>query len=83
MKRREVYMCKELSLSEKHLFMWFKDYQKKHKTISLSHVDIAKAIASDRRNMQRTLNFLIKKGFVKRTKINAYKSNSFCYKILK
>lgn len=82
--KEQIYACKELGVAEKYLFLWFNDYQKKHEVelINIGQVEISKAIATERRNTQRAIKSLIKKGFLKEINYkSSLKSNS--YKILK
>lgn len=68
MTKKEIYASKEMSISEKQLFMWLNDYFNKHGEINLRCIDIAKAIASDYRNTFKRLKSLVKKGFISKTK---------------
>lgn len=81
MTKEEIYASKELSISEKQLFMWLNDYLHDHEEINLKYTDIAKLIASDQRNTFKRLKSLVEKGFISKTRNKVGTCNT--YKILR
>jgi len=78
MKRKEIHASKELTITEKNIFLWLTDYSHRHKIIDLRHVDIAKATLMNKFTIIKNISSLEKKGFIKITKhYSSYKCNSY------
>lgn len=79
MTRIEIYADKNLKLSEKMIFLFLNE--SKNKELRLSHRDIGNGVAVDPRNVQKPIQTLVSKDYIKRMKYVGNKCNS--YEILK
>lgn len=65
MKKNEIHATKELTITQKNIFLWLNDYSRRHKIIDLRYIDIAKATSIDRMCVVRNMQLLEQKGFIK------------------
>lgn len=66
MTRIEIYASRDLSLSEKQILLWLKDFTPENKEIHLTYDYIAAAVSIGARNVGTHINNLIEKGYISR-----------------
>lgn len=83
MNKIEINQSKEMSISEKQLFMWMNDNHI-NKKINLPYTKIAEQLGARLpRNIVARMDSLIKKGFIEKTKYPRKGKKCNQYKILK
>lgn len=83
MKKNEIHGDKNLSVSERLIFLWMNDFIGKDKEICKSFSFISKKTSIGRRILVTHIKSLIKKGYIKKTTTTFSKIKPNCYALLK